>query len=131
MTAASTDMDEKLRDEILKSLMWDYSIPITELSKLIHGTIQEAGGMTRELFFLRCLERVPWHNLVPLWHGTKNFIDLYTPKVRRGLRTDELRQHFDFIFGLLRGERVQAPEWGSPYCEKLKRTFLSDRWKRS
>lgn len=56
---------------------------------------------------------------------------LYTPKVRRGLRTDELRQHFDFVFGLLRGEAVQAPEWGSPYCEKLKRTFLSDRWKRS
>ena len=49
---ASTDMDQKLRDEILKSLMWDYSIPITELSKLIDGTIQEAGGMTRELFFL-------------------------------------------------------------------------------
>ena len=120
---ASTDMDQKLRDEILKSLMWDYTIPITELSKLIDGTVQEAGGMTRELFFLRCLERVPWHNLVPLRHGTKNFIDLYTPKVRRGLRTDELRQHFDFVFGLLRGKRVQAPEWGSPYCEKLKRRF--------
>nr|WP_180487129.1 hypothetical protein [Treponema socranskii] len=73
---ASTDMDQKLRDEILKSLMWDYSIPITELSKLIDGTIQEAGGMTRELFFLRCLERVPWHNLVPLWHGTKNFTSI-------------------------------------------------------
>ena len=31
---ASTDMDQKLRDEILKSLMWDYTIPITELSNL-------------------------------------------------------------------------------------------------
>jgi len=116
-------MDQKLRDKILKSLMWDYTIPITELSKLIDGTVQEAGGRPRELFFLRCLERVPWHNLVPLRHGTKNFIDLYTLKVTKGLRTDELRQYFDFVFGLLRGERVQAPEWGSPYCEKLKRRF--------
>ena len=99
------------------------AIVFVELSKLIGGTVQEAGGMTRELIFLRCLERVPWHNLVPLRHGTKNFIDLYTPKVTKGLRTDELRQYFDFVFGLLRGERVQASEWGSPYCEKLKRRF--------
>ena len=124
-------MDEKLRYEILSSLMWDYNIPINELSNLVDGTVQEAGGITRELFFLRCLERLPWHNLVPLWHGTKNFIDLYTPKVRRGLRNDELRRQFDFIFGTLRGETVQAPEWGSEYCEKLKRTFLSDRWNRA
>ena len=111
--------------------MWDYNIPVEDLSCLVDGTAREAGSMTREMFFLRCLERLPWHTLVPLWHGTKNFIDLYTPKVRRGLRTNELRQQFDFIFGVLRGEAVEASEWGSPYCEKLKRTFLSDRWKRS
>ena len=63
--------------------MWDYTFPIAELSKLIDGTVQEAGGITRELFFLRCLERMPSHNLVPLRHGTKNFIDLYTPKIKR------------------------------------------------
>ena len=124
-------LDEKTRYKILDNLMWDHNISVDELHKLVAGQADEAVGMTREMLFLRSLERVPWHNLVPLWYGTENCIRLYTPKVRRGLRNDELRKKFDFIFGLLRGESVRPPKWGSEYCEKLRRTFLSDRRNRA
>ena len=71
---------------------------------------------------------VPWHNLVVLWGGAENCAKLYTEKVRRGLRNGDFRQKYDFAFGILRGEPVQAPRWGSEYCEKLRHTFVSDRW---
>ena len=113
---------------ILQAVNWDTNIPEEEMEQLLNGSKDMVCGLSREALFIRCLERVAWHNLVPMWHGTENCAKLYTQKVRKGLRNDKLRQKYDFIFGLLRGEPVQAPKWDSEYCQELKRTFLSDRW---
>ena len=119
------------RYQILETLNWDMDVSKEELQQLILGKIQEAGGLTREMLFLRSLERVAWHNLVQLWNGADECCKLYTETVRRGLRNNEFRKKYDFIFGLLRGKSVQVPEWGSEYCENLRCTFLSDRWNRT
>lgn len=124
-------MNDEQKKEILENLNWDTSVSPGELLKLVNGNVQSVGGISREAMFLRTLERVPWHCLVFLWNGTENCEKLYTPTVRRGLRNERLRKKFDFVFGILRGEPVQAPEWGSEYCQQLKRTFLSDRWNRA
>ena len=101
------------RYQILETLNWDMDVSKEELQQLILGKIQEAGGLTREMLFLRSLERVAWHNLVQLWNGADECCKLYTETVRRGLRNNEFRKKYDFIFGLLRGKSVQVPEWGS------------------
>lgn len=116
---------------ILEPLCWDSSVSAETLLPLVDGTVSSVGGFSREALFLRSLERVPWHNLVVLWGGAENCAKLYTEKVRRGLRNDDFRQKYDFAFGILRGEPVQAPRWGSEYCEKLRLTFVSDRWNRA
>ena len=119
------------KKEILECLNWDLSISVDDLLSLVEGGRSSVGGITRESLFLRSLERVAWHNLVPLWNGVNECCKLYTEKVRRGLRNERSREKFDFVFGLLRGEPVQAPRWGSERCQELQRTFLSDRWNRS
>ena len=123
-------MDFLQKKAIVESLNWDSTVSAESLLKLVDGNSQTESGISRESFFLRCLERVPWHNLVPLWNGIENCKKLYTDNVKKGLRNVTLRKKFDFIFGILRGEPVQAPEWDSEYCQKLKRTFLPDRWNR-
>ena len=123
-------MNELTLRQILQSLNWDTNIPVSEMESLVKGNENEVGGLSREMLFLRCLERVAWHNLVPMWGGAKNCVKLYTEKVRKGLRNDKLRHKYDFVFGLLRGEPVQAARWDSEYCQDIRRTFLSDRWNR-
>ena len=123
-------MTSEKRNQILETLNWDMDISKEELQNLILGETAEVGGLTREMLFLRSLERVAWHNLVPLWNGIDECCKLYTENVRRGLRNNEFRQKYDFIFGLLRKKTVHAPEWGSEYCENIRHTFLSDRWNR-
>ena len=118
------------RRQILETLNWDMDVSADELSDLVLGKIDEVGGITREALFLRSLERVAWHNLFLLWNSAEECCKLYTEKVRRGLRNDDARQKFDFVFGLLRGEPVQTPKWGSDYCERIRSAFLSDRWNR-
>lgn len=124
-------MDRATLHQILQAVNWDTTICESELICLLDGRKDETGGMTREMLFLRCLERVAWHNLVSMWGGTENCTKLYTQRVRKGLRNDKLRHKYDFIFGLLRGESVQAAGWDSEYCQNLKRTFLPDRWNRA
>lgn len=118
------------RFKILETLNWDMDVSKEELLDLVLGKVSDVGGITRETLFLRSLERVAWHNLFVLWNSAEECCGLYTEKVRRGLRNDESRQKYDFIFGLLRGEPVQTPEWGSEYCERIRNAFLSDRWNR-
>lgn len=90
--------------------------------------------MAQPLSKISILEPLCWDSsvsaetLLPLVDGTENCAKLYTEKVRRGLRNGDFRQKYDFAFGILRGEPVQAPRWGSEYCEKLRHTFVSDRW---
>ena len=115
----------------LEPLCWDSSVSAEELLPLVEGVVSSVGDFSRESLFLRTLERVPWHNLIVLWNGAENCAELYTEKVRKGLRNEYFRQKYDFAFGILRGKPVQAPRWGSEYCEKLRRTFISDRWNRS
>lgn len=120
-------MEKQTKLILIESLNWDSDFTNEELYENIFS---QKNAFMRESFFLKSLERMAWHNLVPFWDGIENCNELYTEKVRRGLRSDEFRQKYDFVFGLLRKQSVQVPEWDSEYCRKLKETFLSDRWNR-
>jgi len=74
-------MDSEKLKKILQTINWDTNIPTSELECLINGKKTEVNGISREMLFLQCLERVLWHNLVPMWNGTANFVNLYTEKV--------------------------------------------------
>ncbi len=122
--------DKSSFSDILQAVNWDTNIPEKEMELLLNGDRDVVYGLTREALFLRCLERVAWHNLVPMWGGAENCAKLYTQRVRKGLRNNKMRHKYDFVFGLLRGEPVQPAGWDSEYCQDLRRTFLSDRWNR-
>lgn len=46
------------------SIMWDYSIPVSDIEGLLNGKIEKAGHFTREKLFARMLEGLPWYTII-------------------------------------------------------------------
>ena len=60
-------MDKQQRHKVLQSLMWDYSIPVSDMEKLLDGKIDKAGHYTREKLFGKMLAGLPWFTVIRLW----------------------------------------------------------------
>ena len=43
-------MDKQQRYKVLQSIMWDYSISVSDMEELLDGKIDKAGHYTRDKF---------------------------------------------------------------------------------
>jgi len=120
--------DEKL--SLMSNLNWDYRDTREDMLEVVEGRRESSGAFDRKKLFVRSLERIPWHYVVALW-GVETMKALYTPEIRRRIWPPNRRDYFDFAFGVLRGEPVPAPGWGTERAQKLRYTFLSARWNRA
>jgi len=59
-------MNKQQRHKILKSIMWDYSIPVSDIEELLDGRIEKAGHYTREKLFVKMLTGLPWYTIIQL-----------------------------------------------------------------
>jgi hypothetical protein len=59
-------MDQQQRHKILRSVMWDYNIPESEIEKLLDGKIDKAGHYTRETLFAKMLTSLSWYTIIRL-----------------------------------------------------------------
>jgi hypothetical protein len=114
---------------LMKNLNWDYQTSLEDMLDVVEGRLQCAGVFDRNTLFTRCLERLPWHYVVALW-GIDNMKQLYTEEVRNRIWPIDRRETFDVAFRILRGNTVPVSGWGSERSQRLRRTFLSDRWNR-
>ncbi len=120
--------EEKLK--LMKSLCWDYKISPKDLLDLTEGQITEAGGFDRTGWFVRCLEGLPWHILVPLWGGIDEVRILFTPDAIRRVLPPSRRDTFERIRKILSGEPVPPARWDPEFGKELQNSFLSNRWYR-
>ncbi|MCZ8238919.1 MAG: hypothetical protein O9346_15305 [Leptospiraceae bacterium] len=118
--------EEKLK--LMKSLCWDYTTPPEKLLDLTEGKIEEAGAFDRTGWFVRCLQSLPWHILVPLWGGIERVKLLLTPETIRRVWPPARRETFERIRKILSGEPVPNAGWGSEFHKKIQSTILSYRW---
>lgn len=118
--------DDK-RQQLLSKVFWDYNLDIKEIIKTIdNDTITH----NKKQIFVRCLQRLPWHNVVGIF-GFDAAKTLLTNDVIEQIWPKERREHFATLQKLLRGEPLPAARWDSELREKLKSTVLSYRWYRT
>ena len=59
-------MDKQQRHKVLQSVMWDYSISVSDMENLLDGKIDKAGHYTRETLFAKMLIGLPWYTIIQL-----------------------------------------------------------------
>jgi hypothetical protein len=57
-------MDKQQRYKVLQSIMWDYSVSVSDLDELLEGKINKAGHYTIDKFFIKMLIGLPWHTII-------------------------------------------------------------------
>jgi hypothetical protein len=84
------------RYSILRSLMWDYNIPVEQLEDVLSGKKINAGHYNRQLLFVKMLETYPWFTIIQFF--TINEIKLMlTDDVIKRLRMPSLRNKYEFV----------------------------------
>jgi hypothetical protein len=116
--------EEKL--DLMKHLNWDYLDTYEDMLAVIEGKMESSGALNREKLLARSMERLRWYPFIRLW-GVENFLELYTPKVRKMIWHDEIRRRYDYAASLLRGETISTPGWGTKYFESDRFRFFSHR----
>ena len=119
-------LDDEQKKKLLSLLNWDYKVTSDELLKVIKGEIPYAASFDRENLFARGLATFDWETIVNIW-GLQNCIALYTDKVRRMLFPRQLKDIYDRIFAVLRGDPLPPPRQSSEDLERLRSTLLSNR----
>ncbi len=117
---------EEIRN-LLKPILWDYSIDPWDFYKTALGKKDRVGSFDRDAALIRMLERLSWHELIQLF-GIDGLTDLLTPDIISRLRINELKEKYEFARCILQGEPVSFSGWDPEYREKIKHTLLSNRW---
>ena len=111
---------------LMRLLNWDYLDTPEDMLSVAEGRLASSGAFTRDRLFVRSMERLTWYSFIGLW-GIENVLELYTPKLAERLWPKELRLHYDFAIGTLRGETVSPPGWGYEYHKSERYRFFSNR----
>ena len=118
-----TDLQKK---DLLTKITWDYNVDYDELLHVVKGIKNKSGAFTRSILFARSLETFLWDDLVNLW-GLERCIELYTDDVRRMLFSKELREEYDAVFSVLRGNPLPVSRRSPKDIERLRSSLLFNR----
>jgi hypothetical protein len=124
-------LDQEAKLKLMKSLCWDYTTSPQDLLELTEGKVTEAGAFDRIGWFVRCLQSLPWHILVPLWGGIEEVKILLTSETIRRVWPVSRRETFERIRKILSGEPVPPARWGAEFHKEINDTIFSNRWYRS
>jgi hypothetical protein len=123
-------MTKAEKQNILKSIAWDYDVQGDSLLDVFIGLREKAGPFDQDKLLLRVLERLPWHDVLELT-GKDLLKQLLTPERIAGLCFPEQRRRYDRIRKILQGEPVSFSGWDPRHREAYRRSLLSNRWYRT
>ena len=117
----------KIINELLKPLLWDYSIsPMVWYGFMLSGTSKDVVPMSYDASLIRVLERMAWFDLLSLF-GLATLRKKLTKKIIAQLRDPLLREHYEFARQLLHKKPISSSGWRTEYRQKIRATLLSDR----
>jgi hypothetical protein len=117
--------------ELLAGITWDYDIDPEPLLAVLEGRQERAGGLHKAAIYRRLLRALPWQNIVGLV-GAEQAIALLTTENIAHLWPRELKEHYERLRKILRGESVSPSEWDSPDARaRLRQRTFSHRWYRA
>ncbi|MCY4628631.1 MAG: hypothetical protein OXE58_13845 [Acidobacteria bacterium] len=115
---------------IAKTIVWDYNYDPEDLAEVLAGNRERVGHFDKQRLFVRMLKSLPWHRTVTAL-GIGEVKRLLTPEAIATLWPPSLREDYERVRRLLRGDPVPPTDWGSERARQLQDMFLSDRWHRS
>jgi hypothetical protein len=89
-------MDKQQRHKVLQSVMWDYSISISDMEELLDGKIVKAGHYTREKLFAKMLTGLPWYTIIQLL-PVENVKEMLTDEVIRVLWPKSVQKQYEYV----------------------------------
>ncbi|NQV36413.1 MAG: hypothetical protein HQ509_00210 [Candidatus Marinimicrobia bacterium] len=116
---------EKLK--LIRRINWDYNIDPEKLIAVISGEISHAGHWDFDHLFIRLLERLSWYELLDLVGIDKIIANLNHATIQK-IRYPEMREKYERLRKILRGEAISYTRWGSEYYKQVRHTLFSNRW---
>ena len=123
-------MEQQQIHNLLRPFLWDYDIDPYEFYEVAAGMRQRVGTFTQDTALIRLFERLGWYDLIDLF-GLDGLKILLTKERIVRLRIPELRERYELARKVLHGEPVSFSGWSPEARERIRRTFLSDRWYRT
>lgn len=118
-------MTREKRLEWIEKLVWDYATSPEDILYAIEHPTKENEWL-RQKMFVRSFERMKWQDVVRFW-GIETCKRMDSSAIRGNIRPS-LRNRYDYIFGILRGEAVSVSKQYIEDYRKIITPFLSDRW---
>ena len=119
--------EEKL--SLAASLNWDCLDTPEDMLAVVEGRLERSGAFTRDTLFVRSMERLTWYSFIGLW-GLDAVKKLYTPELAGRIWPKGRKPLYDFAIGILRGDPVSPPKWGTEYYESERHRFFSNMRKK-
>ena len=128
-------MTEKSKLETARDLVWDYDARAEELLNVLEGRREKVAGLNADALFRRMLKRDPWHIIVGML-GIDEVRRRLTSENIGGISPASLRERYERVRRLLRGEAVPAAGWGAQDARQglraeLRARTYSHRWYRA
>src|SRR3989339_733736 len=117
-------MNREEVNQILKGVVWDYDIDPYELYLVTIDQKPSFGFFTKENILLRFLERLTWYELQSLYDKEYFKKDITAALLNR-LKNKQIRQKYEFILKILRGEAVSFSGWDTEKDTASPRKILS------
>ncbi|MCF7796458.1 MAG: hypothetical protein K9N36_01690 [Candidatus Marinimicrobia bacterium] len=89
-------MNASEKQKLLRQILWDYQIPVSDVEAVLNGDQPTAGHYTREKLIIKLLESYPWFTIIRLI-SPEEIKEILTPTVIKKLRTKALQQNYEFI----------------------------------
>lgn len=123
------------RARIAGMLVWDYAVQAEEVIEVLEGRRKRVAVLDRDALFRRMLAGLAWHTIIEMV-GIDEIRRMLTPANIAKLWPAGLRERYERIRKLLRGEPVPFAGWGSPEDRErvrrdLRRSTFSQRWYRT
>ncbi len=116
--------------KLLEKIVWDYRVNPSDLYAVLEGRRQRVFHFDEERILLRMMERLAWYDILDII-GIERVQQKLTPELIGKLRISELREKYERIRKILRGEPLSISGWDPEYREKIRATLLSNRWYRT
>ncbi len=89
-------MKKEERYNLLRSLIWDYNIPVDDIDDVLTGRKPNAGHYNQHSLFIKILETYPWFTIIQLYSVEEIKLMLTDDAIKK-LRMPSLRKKYEFV----------------------------------
>ncbi len=116
-----------LRQIPLKRIIWDYDVDANELRAFLDGKEEQFHHFTREMLYVRILERLSWYEILECL-PISLIKRMLNPEIISMLRSISMRRKYDYAARVLHRQALPSSRWHHQDRKQTEYPLLSDRW---